>query len=322
MRLAADADVVDALSQVGPLTAAAVGPGRVEVDVDDRQVTFEIRVVAYATGPRVRPLVERPQSDNLNRLLVADRITADARDVLDRAGWSYLDRRGHLRLRAPGVLVVTDIAASGASASEVTTGADPLAGAAGLAIAYRLLTIPDEPVTPTRSGTGFAPSTVSVALRRIRDAGLVETDGRPVLPELFWALAERWRPRRQWLLDRPDPAEAGSDPDIPGWCLTGSRAAAGLGAPIVSVGEQLDFYVPGPAAVTIALRRHGGASDPGLAAASIAVPPVEEVTNRPGERTAEGWPLAHTVAVALDLAQDQARGREILEDWSPDERVW
>jgi hypothetical protein len=34
------------------------------------------------------------------------------------------------------------------------------------------------------------------------------------------------------------------------------------------------------------------------------------------------WPLAHPVAVALDLAQDRARGREILDDWSPPERVW
>jgi hypothetical protein len=37
------------------------------------------------------------------------------------------------------------------------------------------------------------------------------------------------------------------------------------------------------------------------------------------------WPLAHPLFVALDLAQDIGRGREILEAWNPDERwtrVW
>jgi hypothetical protein len=37
------------------------------------------------------------------------------------------------------------------------------------------------------------------------------------------------------------------------------------------------------------------------------------------------WPLAHPVFVALDLAQDAGRGREILNAWAPPERwarVW
>ena len=37
------------------------------------------------------------------------------------------------------------------------------------------------------------------------------------------------------------------------------------------------------------------------------------------------WPLAHPLFVALDLAQDVDRGREILSTWTPNEgwtRVW
>ena len=37
------------------------------------------------------------------------------------------------------------------------------------------------------------------------------------------------------------------------------------------------------------------------------------------------WPLAHPLFVALDLAQDVGRGREILDEWTPDDRwtrVW
>jgi hypothetical protein len=36
------------------------------------------------------------------------------------------------------------------------------------------------------------------------------------------------------------------------------------------------------------------------------------------------WRFAHGLFAALDLAQDQARGAEILEDWNPKDftRVW
>jgi hypothetical protein len=317
--LSATADAAEAFHQLG-LPTTKFCREIVDVEVDDRIVSFEIRPVSYATGPRVQPLLEPSTRADVVPLLVADRITAEARDALERAGWSYLDRRGHLRLRAPGVLVDTHIS----PIISVTAGStpDPLAGKAALAVAYRLLTSPHEPVTPTRSGTGFAPSTVSVALQRIRDAGLVEAGGQAIVPELFWALAERWQPRRYWLVELPDPIEAGDDPDAPGWCLTGTSAAVELGAPVVVTGQPFDFYVPGPAAASIALRRHGAAVDAGSAAASIAVPPVAAVTSDRGRRSASGWPLAHPVAVALDLAQDRARGREILEDWSPPERVW
>lgn len=320
MRLAATADVAHAFNQMG-FRLVEAGAGRIEVEIDDRCVVFGLVPVAYATEARVRPLTESSVPDGtVIPLLVADRITSDARETLANRGWSYLDRRGHLRLRAPGILVETDLPSIESPIADATP--DPLGGKAGLAVAYRLLATPDKPVMPTRSGTGFAPSTVSVALRRIRDAGLAEADGRPVLPDLFWALAERWRPRRQWLLGRPDPAEASNDPGVPGWCLTGSLAAAELGAPVVAVGKQLDLYVPGAASATIALRRHGAAPDPGVATASIAVAPVAAVTAERGRTSGSGWPLAHPVAVALDLAQDRARGREILDEWSPPERVW
>jgi hypothetical protein len=36
----------------------------------------------------------------------------------------------------------------------------------------------------------------------------------------------------------------------------------------------------------------------------------------------EGWPAAPLVAVALDLAQDAGRGREILRDWKEGDGLW
>ncbi len=200
---------------------------------------------------------------------------------------------------------------------------DAIAGRAGLAVAYRLLTSPTQPIQPTRSGTGFAPSTVSVALQRIRDAGLLDPDGQAVAPELFWVLAERWAPDRRWLLTAPDQSEAAwTDSDTPGWCLSGTLAAVELGAPVTATPSIPDLYVPGPVDLTIASRRYGVTNDPNVAAASVAVAPVPGVTTDRRPPVTQGWPLAHPVAVALDLAQDRARGREILEEWSPPERVW
>ena len=316
----ASTDAADVLRDLGFRVLVGGTGGRLHVELDDRVVAVEVVPVAYATGPRVQPLVDARTREDPLALLVADRITAEAREVLEREGWSFLDRRGHLRLRAPGVLVDTDFPPVTSVSAAPTP--DPLSGKAGRAVAYRLLTVREERVTPTRSGTGFAPSTISVALQRLRDAGLIDASGQPVLPELFWALAEQWQPQRYWILELPDPIEAGIDPDGPGWCLTGTSAAVEWGAPAVTAHEQFDFYVPGPAAASIALRRHGTAPDPLTAAASVAVPPVRAVTDHRTARTLSGWRLAHPVAVALDLAQDRARGREILDDWSPDERVW
>lgn len=307
---------------IATLEAAGVGDIRagkrsLTVTFDDSEFEIDVVPAAYATAPRVEALIDGAPEDGRVPLLVADRITADARERLNDAGWSWFDRRGHLRLRSPGVLIDTDVTPS---ARSTATHDEPIRGRAGLAIAYRILTHPTEAISPTRSELGFAPSTISEALERIRSAGLIETDGTPVLPELFWVLAERWNPERTWLASEPDP----TDPAASEWCMSGTAAAAALGAPVVSTISVPDLYVPGSVAVTIAARRFGVARDATVAAASIAVAPVTEVTEVVDDRRPSdaGWPLAHPVAVALDLAQDRSRGREILEDWSPPERVW
>jgi hypothetical protein len=77
-----------------------------DVTVDDRVFAVLVHAVSYGTGQTASRLINRsaaPQ-DELP-LLVADRITAEARTVLTDAGWSWLDRRGQLHLRAPGVRV-------------------------------------------------------------------------------------------------------------------------------------------------------------------------------------------------------------------------
>jgi hypothetical protein len=307
-------DLAAALGAAG-LRIERAGKRSLKVRFDDARVDLDVFPAAYATGARADQLIDEPHAAGPVPMLVADRVTAEAKDRLADAGWGWFDRRGHLRLRSPGLLVDTNVPAT---TRESTAPAEPIRGRAGIAVAYRLLTHPEEPVSTTRSGLGFAPSTISEAQTRLRAAGLIDDAGIGVTPELFWALAERWAPERSWLAEQPDPDAS----DTAGWCVTGTVAASELGAPVVSIGATPDLYVPGPVVVTIAARRYGVARDAGVAVASIAVAPATEVTNETRPPMHQRWPLADPVAVALDLAQDRARGREILEDWSPSERVW
>lgn len=105
------------------------------------------------------------------------------------------------------------------------------------------------------------------------------------------------------------------------WRLGGAAAAIAHGAPAVGTSDgPLELYVPGPVLLTVCARRYG-AADPLSAVASVAVPAAHQVTgpwDPDRDRRAHGWPLAHPVAAALDLAaQSDARSRQILADWSP-----
>ena len=314
MRALAIEDLATALTVAG-LTVERAGKRALKVRLDDVRFDVDVVPVAYATGARADELVANAHPAGRVPVVVADRITADAKDRLADGEWGWLDRRGHLRLRRPGLLVDTDVPAT---ARDTVALEEPIRGRAGVAIAYQLLTHPNESISTIRPKLAFAPSTISEALSRLRTAGLVDADGLAVTPELFWALTERWAPERTWLAEEPDATAT----DTGGWCVSGTIAAAELGAPVVSTSTAPDLYVPGPVVVTIAARRYGIARDASVAAASIAVAPASAVTNETRDPANQPWRLAHPVAVALDLAQDRARGREILEDWSPPERVW
>ncbi|HLM19875.1 MAG TPA: hypothetical protein VK549_18775, partial [Acidimicrobiia bacterium] len=247
--------------------------------------------------------------------------------LLDEAGWSWLDRRGRLHLRAPGVRVDADVDVVGAPASTGPQSRAPVAGRGGITVAYWLCAHPADLVSPTRDAAalGLAPSTISVTMQRLADAGLVDA-GTGVFPELFWELAAVWRVHRTWLATAPDPDDHRQpDPDATRWSRTGTAAAAAYGAPVVTaIGGPVELYVPGPVDVTIAVRRYG-AAEGGAGAAVLAVAPAAAAVRAEagdGDMSIDGWPAAPVLAVALDLAQDRARGREILNEWSTDGDVW
>jgi hypothetical protein len=290
---------------------------------------MHLTAVAYCTGQRARQLLAayEPQRDALP-VVIGDKITAEARTILTDAGWSWLDRRGRLHLRGPGVRVDAEIPSQLDSAPGATT-APPISGRGGIAVAYWLCANPGRWLSPNRSAAelGVAPSTISTTVRRLIAAGVVDDDGLGLYPELFWELAGVWQTERRWLSSVPDPTLYRSvDQHSPTWRRTGTAAAVAYGAPVVTAGgEPVELYVPDPVDVSIAIRRHG-AAEPGIGPAVISVAPTKAVTAGPGDDPdppeLDGWLAASVLAVALDLTQDRSRGREILADWNHPRAVW
>ncbi len=325
--------LVDALERAHITVGQAHTPppqfdAMVDVLVDDRALTIAVEVKSYTTGATAREAIAAlgPPPIGFVPLVASERITSEARQVLTEAGWSWLDRRGRLHLRGPAVRVDADIDVG--SGVEAPPDGPTIAGRSGITIAYWLLEHRSEALSPNGHAADLrlAPSTISTGVRRLADGGLLDDDRRALVPELFWELAAVWRSERVWIAAPPDPRRHRPvDPEAATWRRGGSAAAAAWGAPIVTgEGGAVELYVPGPVEVSIAQRRYG-ASEPGSGAAALTVAPASPVVAGIASRDVpevDGWPAAPKLAVALDLAQDQARGRQILEEWSDADAVW
>lgn len=291
--------------------------------IDDRHLTVEITRASQVTVATAAHLTRTsPVTAGITPVVVADRITADARHELSDAGWSWLDLRGRLRFRSPGVVIDADVPAHDAPATAATR---PISGRAALSVAYWLCAHPGSALSPTKDRTsiGHAPSTISVAVTSLHEAGLVDDGRRGVFPDLFWELAGAWRPAWTWVAAPPEPDDLWDDERGTTWVDIGDDVARRWGAPVVgTTGGPLSLLLPGPVDLTIAARRYGSAL-PGTGAARLAVVPTRLVLDdatRPTEPG--GWASAPRLAVALYLAQDVGRGREVLHYWAGSDHVW
>ena len=250
-------------------------------------------------------------------VLVADLVPDQTRQLLREAGWGWLDRRGQLRVLAPGLLVDTAVPAL---ERPRVSARRPISGRGGTTWAAALLLDPDRPpvLREVARRSGLAASTLSAAAAALRGAELVGERDRPVLPDLFWALAEAWRPAWECLARRP---EDGSTV-IGGWA---AARAAGAEAPTETAGAPMgterlaraagapgavDLYVAGPAEVS-RLVRACGRCHPGLEAARVAVMPTPLVAV-----TAGAGGVAAGLFAALDIAGAQG-GVQTLGAWQP-----
>ncbi len=230
-------------------------------------------------------------------LIVADLIDSAAEEVLQRAGWSYWDRRGRLRLWLPEIGVRIDV-----PTRSYVTGADgphprrPVAGMGGISLALGLLERPSDPpgVREIARLSDMAPSTISRARQHLMDVALVDSDGAPVVPELFWATSDAWVVK---------PVSVDEVPGGDGWVLAGDAAAATWGAPALAGSRR--YYCADRAGFDRHRLRHGVNES----AVQVAMAPTPLAV----ASAVDG--VVHPVVAALDLSTS-ARGREILGDWS------
>ncbi len=302
--------------------------GELRVDVDGRS----LRTVV-ATRADLRPVHARDLpalGPDRSGLVFADRVGGTSRQELAERGWGWFDRRrGRIRLWAPGLRLDTDVAPRLGVAAPTSPG-NPFTPA-GIEVAVWLLAHPDDSASPRALARALdiSPSQVSNLLKALTAHALLRRDRRPLVPELFWALAEHWRPVRHPVASLPTPSELAESPELraDSWVVTDTVAAARLGAGfVVSPDYPPDLYLPDERSLSWLLGRTVRASDDASRAATVAVAPAGLACDPRLRLTGEPWPAAHPVVVALDLAVDAGRGREVLDAWDPSPlgvaRVW
>lgn len=272
-------------------------------------------------------------------VVVADRIPQPSRAWLAEYGVSWLDLRGHLRLVAQGFFIDADVRPQ----RERPARSSALAGRVGLEVTTLLLTEPGIPprVRAIASRLDRSASTVSEVLKVLREQELLDRYGLTRPADLFWEVAAIWSPEAADLTGVPDPDDRAVSHALGlqrvqvegagGWALTDTLAAMSYGAPAGARADHPpDFYVPDAATLRRAVQLLGAARTTSSRAATVRVAPVPMVCEQrvdplilPAGKG--GWPLAHPLFVALDLARDPGRGREILDAWTPPKpwnRVW
>jgi hypothetical protein len=305
------------------------------------RVLIEVKRLSLASADgldrRIKQWSRQTSQDATIGVLVADRVTSEAREVLRAAGWGWLDLRGHLHIAGPGLFIDADVPAMRATPGRSA----PLAGRVGVEVAALLLLHPDESaaVRQIAGVLGRAPSSVSQVLSSMQSAALLDEQRKPAVPELFWELAAGWRSSHEDVQTVPSPGRGAVYDALKlglenveattGWVLADTMAAATYGAPIsVRSDHPLDFYVSDAATLRRAVHLLGAARDHDSRAATIGVAPVPMICSHRVDATSwadQVWPLAQPLFVALDLAQDPGRGREVLDGWTPEHlgrRVW
>jgi hypothetical protein len=303
-----------AIEELRALDALHIAPaGPRSVSLEGRTHRWTATVHAY---DNVDESLARALTRDGPGVVVANRITASARAQLESQGWCWLDRRIGAHLVDEGRDIEVRFADGRPPARRGGIASGAIRGRAGVALGAALLCAPEKPpsLRSVAASVGMSPQSVANAAACLRDAGLLEADRRPAVPELFWALAEVWRPGQEaGVASLPD--------DHSGWVLAGDQAAAALGAPVVNLDERPLLWAPDPVTLRRAERRFGRAAEHERVA-TLALAPTELVTSTATEATP--WSLPHPVFAALDLARDRGRGREILDAWSPEgvDVVW
>lgn len=287
------------------------------VAVEGDHVVADGTTIALPVAERAHPhpgvVAEMVSAEPGPGLLIADRLSETARQVLRDGGWSWLDRRGHLRIWIPGLRVDAPIGLGhddgrGSATSPWTP--------VGLEIAVHALIHPDTEVSARSIArdTGRSPGGTQEILNRFMAEGLVGTASRlPLLPDLFWETALHW-PDDGWL-GLPIPITEAAVVAGSGELLRVDERAATLGGARIAAAADLPARCYAPKA---AMRRLRPTASPDESAQTfVRLPPVHWLPELEGYEPDEThpWRIAHPILCALRLGADRSRGREIVEDW-------
>ncbi len=306
-------DLTKALEEAGVSGVRVAGDG-----IEIVGVPFAVNELKAVRESDARLLAsQQEKGGDVATIIVADRISRAAREELSRVGLAWFDRRGHIWVRAPGLFVNAEVPRG--SVVPLRRVVSVFSGT-GLDVALALLANPGDPqgVQVVAREIDRSPGRVSEILAELRSQGLVGSDNRPFVPELFWAVAEEWKPRWHAMPEAPptDPPER--------FRLSGTLGAVSLGVPIAAGpgGGWPRLYVADDTDLATVIGAYGAPS--GWTGSEIAVSPSRYGFTLPSATSRDGFLVANDLIVALDLAQDRARGREVLEAWRPKEavRVW
>lgn len=345
-------DLITVLSTTRGMSVELLTDDRVTASVGRQSWTATVIPRANLSLLDVQELVS--VESRCSKIIVANQLSAEAKDFLtevnaanDTSSWSWLDRRGELALNhsaATGVVHFTGTAPShdavrsrGWGLASPRSGG-PIRGRAGMSYAAALLIDPNHrpSIREVAASAGMSHGAIGSAAKLLRDSGLIKADGGPEIPDLFEALADVWGPTSTTPLVRaPTKIEVermggnSDDLDQTGWALGGDDAALSWGAPMFVGNSRPWIWVPTDADARRVIRILGTAGwDDAEVVLAVAPTQIMCATRLQAPRGAEPTflPTIHPLFLALKLAQDRGRGREILDGWTPDHseirRVW
>jgi hypothetical protein len=244
-------------------------------------------------------------------VVVADRISDAGREVLRADGWGWLDRRGHVRLWAPGLRVESPLAR--AAGDRVTTG--NIWTTVGLEIALHALVHPDEPVTARRLAPVLDRSVGATheMIGRFAGNGLIGPHPPPCCP----SCSGRPPPTGPTATGcrSPVPIEqlgSGSPPRSWSGSTSGRPRSAAPASPRPALPPRAATCAPRSAAQAADWSTVDAPTRCWVRRAPVTWLPLNEDHLPDADHP---WTVAHPVLCAVRLAADPARGREIVEDW-------
>ena len=157
-----------------------------------------IELVENGRGYRVESYAaEATPPNSINEKSIVDAEAVG--EALRRAGWGWLDRRGHLRVWTAGLRVESPIGMADGASLRLAGGDAGASGnpwtTVGLELALWTLVHPDEAVAARAVARGIerSPGAVHEMITRFSELGLIgPTTKLPLLPEMFWETAAHW----------------------------------------------------------------------------------------------------------------------------------